>query len=195
VIRGPVQPAVDPPRPAAPNGCQPAAQLLAGGRRRRRRLPDCYRFDGDGSNSASWTRTPDAHTGAWAERVDVTNYQDGDNKLVVNSDLGYCTPTVAPGHQYIVTAWYKSTTPVSFAAFNRDSLGAFAFRDSSDRFPPASTWTQATWTTPVIPDGTNGLTFGLALSSNGSLTVDDLGLDTRRPAVRPRPGRPRYRSG
>jgi peptidoglycan/xylan/chitin deacetylase (PgdA/CDA1 family) len=186
VIRGPVQPAVDPPpRPAAPNGVNGLRNPSLEADADADGVPDCYRFDGYGINSARWTRIPDAHTGAWAERVDVTNYQDGDNKLLVDSDLGYCTPTVAHGHQYIVTAWYKSTAPVSFAAFNRDSLGAFAFWDSSDGFPPASTWTQATWTTPVIPDGTNGLTFGLALSSNGSLTVDDLGLDDAAPTSSP----------
>ena len=56
-----------------------------------------------------WSRTSDAHTGSYAERLDVTNYVDGDNKLDGQVDLGFCEPTVTPGHQYRITEWYKST--------------------------------------------------------------------------------------
>src|SRR5215831_14257462 len=40
----------------------------------------------------------------------------------------------------------------------------------------ASTWTQATFTTPAVPAGANGVSFGLALIANGSLTTDDYSL-------------------
>jgi peptidoglycan/xylan/chitin deacetylase (PgdA/CDA1 family) len=182
VIGGATQPAVDPPpRPPAPNGFNALHNPSLEADSDSDQVPDCYRFDGFGANTFNWTRTSDAHTGSWGERVDVTNYQDGDNKLLVNDDLGFCTPTVTPGHRYKVTAWYKSTAPVAFTAFNRDSAGAFTFWNNSPNFAASSTWKQASWTTPVIPDGTNGLNFGLTLSSNGSLTVDDLGIDDASP--------------
>ena len=39
--------------------------------------------------------------------------------------------------------------------------------------------------TPVIPSGVNGIAFGLALDANGSLTVDDLGIDDAAPTGSP----------
>ena len=115
-------------------------------------------------------------------RVDVTNYVNGDNKLMVGKDLGYCTPSVAPGRTYRTTAWYKSSAPVHFTTFTRNSLGAFFFWQRSPSFPPSSSWTQVSWVTPVIPSSANGLTFGLTLESNGFLTVDDLGFDDAAPS-------------
>jgi peptidoglycan/xylan/chitin deacetylase (PgdA/CDA1 family)/archaellum component FlaF (FlaF/FlaG flagellin family) len=182
VIGGAVRPAVQPPpRPPAPNGSNGLRNASLEADSDGDRVPECWRPDNFGDHSYDWTRTSDAHSGSWAERVDVTNYHSGDSKLQVNDDLGFCAPTVTPGHRYKVTAWYKSSAPVSFTAFNRDDLGAFGFWTSSPSFPASSTWTQATWQTPVIPNGTNGLDFGLALSSNGSLTVDDLGIDDASP--------------
>ncbi|HEX4525868.1 MAG TPA: chitobiase/beta-hexosaminidase C-terminal domain-containing protein [Gaiellaceae bacterium] len=135
--------------------------------------PDCWNFDDFGNNTYQWTRTSDAHTGSWAEKVVVTNYHDGDNKLDGQVDLGFCTPTVTPGHQYKISEWYKSDAPVFFTTFTRDSNYTSSFWQSSPNFPASSTWAQATWVTPAIPSGINGLTFGLTLGSNGTLTVDD----------------------
>ena len=92
-------------------------------------------------------------------------------------DLGFCTPSVASGHRYRLTEWYKSSAPVYFNVARRDNLGAFYFWMNSPSFPPASSWTQATWVTPVIPTGLTGLSGGLTLASNGFLTVDDVGFD------------------
>jgi peptidoglycan/xylan/chitin deacetylase (PgdA/CDA1 family) len=178
VVGGGQQPAVQPPAaPAAPNGYNALRNSSLETDSDGDRVPDCWRFDDFGSKAFDWTRTSDAHTGAWAERLDVTNYTSGDSKLVRQDDLGFCTPSVIPGHRYKITAWYKSNAPVWFAAFKRDGLGAVGFWQTSSSFAASSTWAQATWTTPVIPDGTTGLNFGLALGSNGSLTVDDLGMD------------------
>jgi peptidoglycan/xylan/chitin deacetylase (PgdA/CDA1 family) len=183
VIAGAVQSAVAAPAPPpAPNGSNAVRNSSLEVDANGDNVPDCFTFDGFGTNMFDWTRTSDAHTGKWAERVDVTNYQDGDTKLIPNYDLGFCTPTVVPGHSYKITEWYKSSAPVHFTAFNRNTLGAFSFWNTSSAYPAASGWTKATWVTPVIPSGTNGLTFGLTLASNGSMTVDDLGMDDNSPA-------------
>jgi peptidoglycan/xylan/chitin deacetylase (PgdA/CDA1 family) len=182
VIGGTVKPAVQPPpRPPAPNGSNALRNASLETDSDASGAPDCWHPDSFGDQAFNWKRTSDAHTGSWAERVDVTNYQNGDTKLLVDQDLGFCTPTVTPGRKYTLTAWYKSTGPVSFTAFNRNDLGGFGFWTSSPSFSASSTWKKATWQTPVIPSGTNGLSFGLALSSNGSLTVDDLGIDDAAP--------------
>jgi peptidoglycan/xylan/chitin deacetylase (PgdA/CDA1 family) len=178
VIGGAVQPAVaGPAAPAAPNGSNALRNASLEQDSNANKAPDCWDFDNWGTNSYLWTRTTDAHTGSFAERVDVSNYSAGDAKLIVTRDEGFCTPSVTPGHKYRVTAWYKSSAPVSFVASTRDSLGAFYYWVTSPSFPASSSWTQASWVTSTVPSGVNGVSFGLALASNGSLTVDDLGLD------------------
>ena len=98
VVGGPVQPAVPgPARPPAPNGTNGLRNASLEQDANADSAPDCWAFGGFGNNSAVWTRTTAAHTGTYAERVDVTNYVDGDNKLYVQEDLGSCSPSVLPG--------------------------------------------------------------------------------------------------
>lgn len=140
-------------------------------------VPDCFDKDTWGTQTPTWTRTTDAHTGTYAERVDVTNYSVGADKLNVSQDLGYCAPTVTPGRRYTLTTWYKSTAPVDFVVESRNANWLYAFwAESSPVFPASSSWTLASWTTPTVPSGINGLSFGLSLAANGSMTVDDIGI-------------------
>jgi peptidoglycan/xylan/chitin deacetylase (PgdA/CDA1 family) len=181
-IGGTVQPAVPGPAlPAPPNGTNAVKNASLELDTNTDRAPDCFDFDDFGSNTFTWTRTTDAHTGTYAERVDVSNYSTGDHKLTPQQDLGYCSPSVTPGHRYRITAWYKSTVPVSFTVFARNSQWAFPFWTGSPDLPATSGWAQASWVTPVIPSDVNGVSFGLAVDSNGSLTVDDLSFDDAAP--------------
>jgi peptidoglycan/xylan/chitin deacetylase (PgdA/CDA1 family) len=178
VIGGAVAPAVaGPAPPPAPNGTNALRNASLEQDADANKAPDCWDFDLFGNNGYTWTRTTDAHSGSFAERLDFTDFQNGDGKLIVARDMGFCTPTVTPGHRYRVTAWYKSSGPVNFVASSRDSVGGFAFWDTSSSFPASSTWAQASWITPLVPEGVNGASFGLALSSSGFVTVDDLGFD------------------
>jgi len=177
VIAGAVQPAVQGPAfPTAPSGSNPLRNssleqnTLAGA------APDCTQFDHAGNNSFNWTRTTNAHSGSYAEWVFVSSYTDGDNKLLVQQDLGHCTPTVTPGHQYRLSTWYESTVSPFFTVFARDNQYAFSYWTASPTFTAAASWTQATWVTPPIPSNVNGLSFGLTLDSVGSLTVDDIAI-------------------
>jgi hypothetical protein len=179
VIGGATQQAVaGPSLPAAPNATNglrnPSLEQDSDGDG----LPDCFKPNSYGTQTYTWTRTTDAHTGTYAERVDVSNYLSGADAFVIFDDLGYCTPTVVPGHRYTLTTWYKSTAPVKFTTNTRNDTWSspFAFWTESPQFPASSTWTQASWTTPSVPTGINGLTFGLQISSNGSLTVDDASI-------------------
>jgi hypothetical protein len=75
-----------------------------------------------------------------------------------------------------LTTWYKSTAPVSFVVEGRNSTWVYSYWAQSPVFPASSTWTLASWTTPTVPTTINGLTFGLSIAANGSMTVDDVGI-------------------
>jgi peptidoglycan/xylan/chitin deacetylase (PgdA/CDA1 family) len=182
VIGGSVEPGVaGPAPPAAPSGSNGLRNASLDYDSDADTAPDCWDFDTFGNNRITWSRTTDAHSGPSAERVDISQYVNGDAKLAVRQDLGLCTPTVTPGRRYVLSAWYKSSAAVRFTAFTRDASGRFDFWQSGPSVAAASGWTRTTWTTPVIPAGVTGLSFGLTLAANGSLTVDDLGLDDASP--------------
>jgi len=177
VIGGAVQPAVvgpaAPPPVTSINGLRNASLELDTDSNS---APDCWQFNGFGQNSFTWTRTTAAHSGTYAEQVNVSNYSSGDNKLTVLPDLGACSPSVTPGHQYVISSWYNSSVPVYFTVFARDTQYAFSYWQASPNFPASSGWAQASWLTPPIPSNITALSFGLTVGGNGSLTVDDLSI-------------------
>jgi peptidoglycan/xylan/chitin deacetylase (PgdA/CDA1 family) len=174
VIGGSLQPAVAGPVPPVGQPLQNASlEADASGDG----TPDCWSFGTFGSNTATWTRTSDAHTGTWAERVDISSYTSGDRKLVMTQDLGECTPSVTPGNRQALRAWYKGTTPTQFAVYYRDALGKWFYWTSSPLFAANGSWAQASWTTPAVPSGATALSFGLNLAAAGSLTTDDYSIN------------------
>ncbi|MEU6645721.1 polysaccharide deacetylase family protein [Saccharomonospora sp. NPDC046836] len=136
-------------------------------------VPDCWTRGGWGTNTATFTRSTDARTGSYSQRVDITGYVDGDAKLLPTMDLGSCAPSASPGVAYNLGTWYKSDGTTQFALYYRNAAGTWAYWTSSPWFASADTWTEATWTTPPAPAGTTGISFGLSLISNGSVTTDD----------------------
>jgi hypothetical protein len=108
--------------------------------------------------------------------VTVTGYADGDAVLLPTFDLGACTPAVIAGDSYNLSIWYESTAITQFALYTRTAGGFWSYWTSGPWLAPASTWTQATFTTPAVPAGAVGVSFGLALIANGSLTVDDYAI-------------------
>ncbi len=142
--------------------------------------PDCWSTGTFGSNSAAWARTSDAHSGSFAERVDITSYTSGDRKLVVTQDLGACAPSGTPGHRQLLTGWYKASSPTQFVAYYRDQIGKWFYWTSGPAVAATSSWTQASWTTPPLPSQATAFSFGLNLAAAGSLTVDDFAEVTTR---------------
>ena len=83
VIGGSFKPASPGPVPPPNSGLQNAsleADANADG------VPDCWSFGSFGTNTATWSRTNDKHSGNWAENVTVSSYTSGDRKLV-NSQI------------------------------------------------------------------------------------------------------------
>ena len=145
-------------------------------------FPDCWQPNSWRVNNSSWSQTTDAHSGAFAEHVDVTSYTSGAVRLLSQQDLGYCAPTALAGHAYKLSAWYKGSVRPRLVAFIRDSVGTWRVLGQSARLSKSTTWKRGSWTTPTLPADANGIGIAVALESVGSLTVDDLGItDTASP--------------
>lgn len=190
VIGGTVKPAVSgpavPAQPASGNLVKnPSLETLASG------VPQCWQAAGYGTNSRAFTTVSPGRTGSTAARVVVTGYVNGDAKWLPSLDLGGCSPTATPGHTYTLGAWYKSTANTQFALYYRTGLGSWVYWTSSPWFGPATTFQKASWTTPALPSGASGISFGLNLFSNGTLITDDYEmLDTASAPTAPPPPPP-----
>jgi hypothetical protein len=70
---------------------------------------------------------------------------------------------------------------VFFDVFYRTDSGNWTYWQDDSASPFAATtgtaWGTASWTLPTtLPAGYNGISYGLATGSNGTLTVDDYSL-------------------
>ncbi|POZ49857.1 Ig-like domain-containing protein [Methylovulum psychrotolerans] len=140
---------------------------------------DCWTRDGYGSNSPSWTRISDAHTGSFAEQLNITSYSTGDRKLVPTMDAGQpngCAPAVAAGDVYQIGAWYKSTVPSFPVLFYLDASGVWQYWRDGAQLPVSNSWAQMTFNTGAVPTGAQAISFGIALERVGTLTTDDYSL-------------------
>lgn len=175
VVGGAVRPAVaptaEPPLAPGENGVvNPGLeQVDAAGD------PVCWMRGGYGTNTATLD-TSAGRTGAKAGRVKVSGYADGDAKWLPRFDLGDCSPTVAAGHAYSLRSWYRSSTVTQFAVYLRDDVGTWRYWTSSPWFATAPDWAAAEWTTPELPAGSTGLSFGLNVFGNGTLETDDVAV-------------------
>ncbi|MFL5828978.1 MAG: polysaccharide deacetylase family protein, partial [Solirubrobacteraceae bacterium] len=179
VVGGSFQAAVPGPAPTGTSLQNASLETASGGGS----IPNCWQSGGFGTNIPSFTHTSDAHSGSWAEQVAVSNFSSGAASLVVAQDQGQCSPAVSPGRAYKLSMWYKSSVALSFVAYYRDQVGAWHSLATSPSIAAASSWTNAVWTTPAMPSNATGISFGPMLTSNGSVTVDDLGLSTAPPTV------------
>jgi peptidoglycan/xylan/chitin deacetylase (PgdA/CDA1 family) len=138
--------------------------------------PDCWQRGGFGTNTYTWTRTSDAHSGGWAQQVHITSISSGDRKLLSLQDSGTCAPPATAGHRYLISAWYKATTSVRFKAYYRDSAGAWLYWTQGPLLPAVSSYTRAEWTTPACPSAARYLSLGMSIDRVGTLTVDNFTL-------------------
>jgi hypothetical protein len=176
-VGGPVKPAVNGPATPGPVGpgvngvLNPGLEKLdADG------TPSCWMKAGYGSNTAALTVTGTRRSGARAAQVTVSSYVDGDAKWLPRFDSGGCSPGVAPGHTYSLRSWYSSTAVTQFAVYLRDTQGTWHYWTSSPWFPASPDYTQAVWTTPAIPTGMTGISFGLSAFGDGRLRTDDVAI-------------------
>jgi peptidoglycan/xylan/chitin deacetylase (PgdA/CDA1 family) len=136
-------------------------------------LPTCFNSAGYGTNSVTYSRVKDAHSGSFGERVRMTSRTDGDAKLVPLMDMGECSSQVVSGRNYEVSAWYKSNVEVYFTLYKRNPIGEWSYWTQSPRIARASGWTRASWILPTPPFDALAVSFGLTIDRVGTLTTDD----------------------
>ena len=173
VIGGPVNPpVVVPPANSSANVTNPSLETID----TTTNLPTCWTETGYGTNTAALSLVTPGHTGSVAAQLTMSAYTNGDAKLMPTLDLGTCTPSVITGDSYQLSTWYESTTNTQFDVYLRTTSGAWVYYTSSPWFGPQTEWTDATWVTPPIPAGYDGIDFGLNLFSVGTLTTDDYSI-------------------
>ncbi|GAA3862224.1 hypothetical protein GCM10022381_03050 [Leifsonia kafniensis] len=136
-------------------------------------VPQCWQNGFYGTNTPTFTTVTPGHAGTRAAQLKVAGYASGDAKWLPALDLGGCSPTGTPGHSYALAAWYKSTAPTQFEVYYRTGLGSWTYWTASPFFAGSASYLKAAWTTPALPAGASGISFGLNLVSNGTLTTDD----------------------
>lgn len=148
-------------------------------------FPACFEQAGYGGSTVTYS-TVAGHTGAVAEQAAVTNYTAGSRK-VLELESTSCAPVVTPGHQYQASVWYHSTSNANITFFSHSAAG-WAYWTDLGSVNVSADWSQAVVTTPVIPAGVDQITFGLSVSSNGTLVTDDYALqDTTGSGTTPPP--------
>jgi peptidoglycan/xylan/chitin deacetylase (PgdA/CDA1 family) len=176
VIGGPVQPAVNgpPPRPLPGSNLlhNPSLEEDTDGTA----LPDCWGTNEYGKNTPIFSRVGDAHSGGYAERVELSHFADGGASMLAHFDLGGCAPAAVPGHGYTMSAWFKSNSPVLFFIYTRDARGVWSWWRNSPVHPGSSSYAQVSYTTPPLPSGASAISIGLGLGQAGAMTVDDYSL-------------------
>ena len=143
-------------------------------------ISDCWLRGYAGSNSASWKRTTDSHSGTTAEEVTITSFTSGDRKLVQVLDNGTanggCAPSVSDASTYSMGVWYRSTGKSNIVVFTRDAAGSWKYWKTGPIIGPSAAWTQTTLTSGRLPAGTTAISYGLALVSAGTLATDDYSM-------------------
>jgi hypothetical protein len=139
-------------------------------------FPVCWERSGHGDNTYTFGVTSDAHSGSRAMRIAVTKRTSGDRKAMMLEN-SQCAPRVAPGRQYDLSVWYKSTTAANaLTLFRHDvNLGWQYWMDPAT-LPATSTWRQKVVRTPPVPSGTDQITWGVSIYGTGTLTTDDYSM-------------------
>jgi hypothetical protein len=140
--------------------------------------PTCWSAAGYGTNTPSFTWSPTGGQTGGEETVTMSSWTNGDAKLVTTFDNGNCAPTVVVGSQYTISLYYQSTVPVFITLYSRSaSNGSWGYWTQSPNFPATTGgWSEATWTTPAVPAGVNGASFGMTIASVGTLSTSNYSL-------------------
>jgi hypothetical protein len=168
-----------PPPPPPPVILGPVNPSLEGDTSPADGLADCWQHGQYGTNTVTYGRTADAHSGSAAEQITITSFTSGNRKLVTKQDTGACAPVATPGTTYTLSGWFKgSASRVLLVAYYRDAAGTWKWWAGGPPLAASAAWTRATFTTPAVPAGATHLSFGFALESAGSITMDDLAIAT-----------------
>ncbi|MFD7286080.1 galactose oxidase-like domain-containing protein [Streptomyces sp. NPDC059863] len=136
-------------------------------------MPYCWERSGWGDNDFSFDTVADAHSGTAAMRVELTRRTDGDRKALI-TESAQCAPAVVPERQYDLSLWYRSTTPdAAITLFRHDTTAGWQYWTDLKTLDPSAGYQRAEVRTPVIPPGTDRITWGVSVYGTGSVTTDD----------------------
>jgi hypothetical protein len=137
-------------------------------------FPTCWEKSGYGNNDFAFSIVAQAHAGTKAVQISMTRRVDGDRKAMMFESAA-CAPTVAPGKQYDLSVWYKSTTPnVVMTAFRHDTASnSWQYWMDLKQLPVSATYANGTVRTPVVPANTDKITWGVTIYGVGTLVTDD----------------------
>ncbi len=136
-------------------------------------FPVCWEQSGWGANGHTFALSTDAHSGARSMSVTLTTAGQGDRKAMMLEDTS-CAPNVTPGHQYDLSAWYKTTTPNTvMTVFRHDVAQGWVYWTDLATLPVTDVWTKRTVRTPQIPANTDQIVWGVTIYGNGTLKTDD----------------------
>ncbi|MFE4055647.1 hypothetical protein ACFXP3_04925 [Streptomyces sp. NPDC059096] len=140
-------------------------------------LPYCWERSGWGDNDFSFTTVDDARSGTKALKVELTRRADGDRKALITESAA-CAPDVLPDRQYDLSVWYKSTTPdVALTLFRHDTTAGWQYWTDLKTLELSPGYRRAEVRTPVVPPGTDRITWGVSVYGTGSVTTDDYGME------------------
>lgn len=161
----------------------PSASLIKNGSLEERApsgLPDCWQRSQFGENKAVFTQVTDAHEGAFAEKIEITDHANGTGRTLPRLDGGACAPAGVPGKRYTIVGHYKSTRSLMWVLFYRNAEGKWIWWSKSLPLPPAKEYLRSTFTTPPLPAGATHLSFALSMYGSGTLTIDDFSMTEAR---------------
>lgn len=134
--------------------------------------PDCFSRSGWGTEG-EWNFVP-GREGGRAVSLSIAGHTAGDRKLM-QSESTACAPAVTAGQTYEAEIWYQSTVPVSLTVFRHTPEG-WSYWGDLKTAPLSTDWAAAKATVPVIPEGTDRISFGLSLNTDGVVITDDYSL-------------------
>jgi peptidoglycan/xylan/chitin deacetylase (PgdA/CDA1 family) len=139
----------------------------------------CWVKGGEGDNDFDYGRTNEAHTGQWAQWLEVKRITSGARRIATRQDLGYCSPVILPGRVYHLSAWYKSTAKPRFTVYYRDPTGFWQYWATSKPLPTSADWTQQALDLPKTPDDASAISVSLSLTEPGRIVMDDIALEEK----------------
>ncbi|GID93118.1 hypothetical protein Adi01nite_25300 [Amorphoplanes digitatis] len=147
-------------------------------------FPVCWERSGWGDSTHTFEVTHAApHGGTNAMQVTVGAISSGDRKALMLENPS-CAPNVTPGHQYDLTAWYKTTTANTvMTMFRHDVAQGWVYWTDLATLAVTTTWTPRTVRTPPVPAGTDQIVWGVTIYGAGTLETDDYSMvDATQPA-------------
>jgi Domain of unknown function (DUF1929) len=139
-------------------------------------FPLCWAKYGYGKNAVSYRVTGQGYGSSAAVQMTISQFSSG-ARSVQTLENSSCSPSVTPGHQYDLGVWYMSDTPDAVVAvYRHDVRAGWQFWMDLKTLPVAGHYTDAVVRTPVVPPGTDQLSFGVTLYGKGTVVTDDYSM-------------------